>query len=393
MRTLQLISPSGPYGAESMMINLAEALGKQGCTSVLAIFQNSRNPSGAVLRMAARAGLPVEIIPCDGRIQLRALARLKDCIERNRIDIVHSHGPKTNFYSYLAARTAGIPIVGTYHSGLGVWESGFKWGCCRIADIRLLRRFDRVVAVSKPIWHSLWKSGICGDRLSHISNGVNLALYTAALSAPAPDIRAAGRLTMGFIGRIVEGKGVGQFFQAASQVLQRFPNTVFYLIGSGPLQAPLEKLAKDSNLSGRIVFTGTREDMPSVYAALDTVVLPSLREGLPMTILEALAAKCAVIATEVGGIPTVIRHGETGLLIPPGDAVALERAMLQLAENPDLGRQLGRNGYRVVEAGFSSEAMARQYLMLYAQLLSSQAAPAHACPFDPMEASGPGKSS
>ena len=375
MRTLQLISPSGPYGAEAMMINLAEALGKLGCPCLLGIFQNSRNPSGEVLRMATRTGLPVEIIPCDGRIQCRALARLKDCIGRNRIDVVHSHGPKTNFYSYLAARAAGIPIVGTYHSGAKVWESGFKWGCCRIADLRLLRRFDKVVAVSKPIWHSLRKSGISGDRLSHISNGVNLALYTAASSAPAPDIKAAGCPTIGFIGRLLPEKGTDHFLQAAKRVLQRFPNAVFYLIGSGPHRASLQQLTQDLNLSGRVVFTGTREDMPSVYAALDTVVLPSLREGLPMTILEALAAKCAVIATDVGGIPIVIRNGETGLLIPPGDGDALAQAMLQLADSPDLGRQLGRNGYRVVEAGFSSEAMARQYFTLYTQLLSTNAVP------------------
>lgn len=369
MRTLQLISPSGPYGAESMMINLAEALQTLDCESVLGLFRNSQNPCDReVARLAAGAGLPVEIISCRGSVDLHALEQIKDCIRRHRLELVHSHGVKTDLYGYLAARATCVPIVATYHCSLKVSRIRLKWRWYRAADLLLLRRFDKVIAVSEAICAGLRDSGIRGARLGQIRNGVNVAVSPAE---PAADIRSAGRAIVGFVARLIPEKGPEHFLRAAKRVLQTFPDTTFYLVGSGPHRPALESLARELQIAGHVVFAGLRQDMPAVYAALDIMALPSLSEGLPMTVLEALAAGRAVVATAVGGIPSVIRDGETGLLIPPADSDALAGAIERLLRAPELRKKVGQCGRRLVEEQFSSNVMAKEYLAIYADLLSS----------------------
>jgi glycosyltransferase involved in cell wall biosynthesis len=172
-------------------------------------------------------------------------------------------------------------------------------------------------------------------------------------------------LAIGLVGRLTGGKGHRQAFEAAKEFFLQYKDTVLLVIGDGPLKQELGILAKKLGIEASVVFTGKRSDMAEVYAALDILVLPSLYEGLPMVILEALAGKVAVIATRVGAIPHVILPGRTGLLVEPGDVVGLREAICQLLANANLRRSLGEAGCGYAGEKFSASAMAAKYLSLY----------------------------
>jgi glycosyltransferase involved in cell wall biosynthesis len=370
MRSLQIISPSGPYGAEKMMLNLMVGLQKTGNEPIAAIVQNSHNPQPEVLKLARRLGVPAVGIGCNGKLDFGLLKQLMRCIKEYHVDIIHSHGFKTNVYGLLAARATGIPIVTTYHSGSSAWRQALRARLYRALEIRLLPRFSKIISVSEPIRDMLRQNGIAENRLACINNGLDVQSFSTA--TPAPEIRQVGRPVVAFVGRLVPEKGPDVFLRAARKVLLEIPGAGFIVVGSGPCRGLLESLATGLGISGRVFFAGIRDDMPSVYAAVDMVVLPSIGEGLPMTILEALATKRAVISTPVGAIPTVVLHGETGLLVHPGDAEALAEAIVRLGTSPELAAKLGNNGHDLVDAKFSADLMSKQYLALYAEVLSTR---------------------
>ena len=139
------------------------------------------------------------------------------------------------------------------------------------------------------------------------------------------------------------------------------------LVGDGPDRKPLEDLAQELGIAGSVYFAGFRDDMARVYAGLDLLVMPSLDEGLPMTLLEAMAAKRAVIASAVGAVPEVVEHGQTGLLVEPGNADDLEQSMLLLLKDESLRHRMAENARKSV-ARFSSDRMARNYLDFYQRM-------------------------
>jgi glycosyltransferase involved in cell wall biosynthesis len=172
-------------------------------------------------------------------------------------------------------------------------------------------------------------------------------------------------LAIGLVGRLTDGKGHRQLFEAAKDILVRHPATLVLVIGEGPLRASLEGLAREFGVERSVFFTGKRRDMPNVYSALDIVALPSLFEGMPMVILEALAARKPVIATRVGAVPDVIIDESTGLLIEPGGVGELARAMARLLENAELRRSLAEEGHTFLNTHFSAASMAEKYLKVY----------------------------
>jgi glycosyltransferase involved in cell wall biosynthesis len=176
------------------------------------------------------------------------------------------------------------------------------------------------------------------------------------------------------VGRLVKEKGCEYFLRAAADVLSRFPGTRFLLVGEGPERASLEQLARELKLriGQNIDFWGHRDDMPSVYASLDICVLPSFAEGMPMTILEAMAGGKPVIATSVGEIPRLVNPGVNGLLVSPGKLDELSAAITRLLGDTNLRRRMGENGRQKARKSFSADGMAQSYWALYHQILAGK---------------------
>jgi len=371
MKVLHLISSGGMYGAENVVAALARDLEQMGCWVRVGVFQNEHCPDNNVADQLERRGASVIRIPCRGRVDRGAIRQIREIVRGQQVRLVHSHGYKSDIYSYLACRRLGVPMMATCHlwtrqtPAIRVYEFIDAW---------LLRRFDAVVAVSDVIAEDARRAGIPAAKISTINNGIDLVPFASATPTLAQEIKKGDRLLIGTVGRLVSQKGMDYFLRAARTVLNEMPEALFAVVGDGPDRGKLERLAKELGIEGHVVFTGSRADMPNVYASFDVFVLASLDEGLPMAVLEALASNRAVVATQVGAVPKVIVSGQTGMLVKAADVPGLADAILVLLRTPELRARLGRNGSALVHKQFSSRVMSQEYLRLYEQLLSATGA-------------------
>jgi glycosyltransferase involved in cell wall biosynthesis len=280
-----------------------------------------------------------------------------------RVDVLHTHGYKADLYGCAAAWGRGVGLVATCHN----WpHPSWKMQAYAVIDRLFLRTFDRVVVLSETIAGTLRRSGLPQRKLQTIANGVEVERFREA----QPSLKN-GESIVGFVGRLVPGKGVDILLRAAPRIFSRHPNSRFVLVGDGPCRQELQSLAAQLGIAARVLFAGVREDMPQVYGSIDLLVLPSLCEAMPMCVLEAMAAGKPVIATRVGAVPQLIDQDQTGLLIEPGDVAGLSAAVLKLLKDPERARQLGEKGrVRTIEQ-FSADSMARRYLQLYSEVAST----------------------
>ncbi|MGH9541795.1 MAG: glycosyltransferase family 4 protein [Terriglobales bacterium] len=369
MKILQLISSSGPYGAESMVVALTRELNARGCDCRLMLIENRHRRDPQVSALAARHGVMPEALPCRGRWDGQAIRRLRSYLCEEGIEVLHAHGYKARLFAWRAARGLTVRLATTCHGfvhdtlALKIYDRMDRW---------TLRRFPRVAAVSDDMSRQLREYGISSAALSTIANGVDLDRFRDAQPTLRAELNPPGPL-LGAVGRLSPEKGLDGLLHAAAELAARFPEVRWALVGDGPQRGALEQLTSKLGIADRVIFTGRREDMPGVYASLDALLLPSLDEGLPMVVLEAMAAGRPVLASRVGAIGHVIRDGENGLLAPPGDVEALRGAIERLLAEPGLGARLGAAARATIEDRFSAAQMAAAYLQLYGDMNLSRA--------------------
>jgi glycosyltransferase involved in cell wall biosynthesis len=362
---LHLISSGGFYGAESMLITLLESLRQTGCRCVLGVFRNTQKMNLEVAERAAAAGVEVELIPCTGRLDWGAVRCIREILGRYGVDLLHTHGYKADLYGFLAARASDVPVMATCHN----WTKDTRTvQAYSLLDRFVLRRFRAVTAVSSTVAELLIEAGISLDRIRVIHNGIG----TEKCCSPQemPEILANGHgPVIGMVGRLVPQKGFLDVLACGPEILSFKPDTRFVITGEGPQRAELEQAACNAGISHSVVFTGARADIQCFYAAMDIFVLPSLNEGMPMTVLEAMAAGKPVVASRVGAVPQIVCDGESGILVQPGNRRELKDALVGLLKAPARAIQMGERGRKRVIQEYSSSAMARQYASLYSSLV------------------------
>lgn len=362
MTVLHLISSGGFYGAESMLLSLAEAQSRAGLRPIVGVFLDDRDPHIELFERAAQLGIKAHLIPCAGRWDLRAIEHIRILLDR-QVTLLHCHGYKADLYGFAAAWRGKVPLISTCHN----WpDRRLSMRAYAALDRFVLRWFDHVTTPSRHVAAMLRKATV-------IENGIGLARFQNAEPSLRRELPRYGIL-VGAVGRLVEGKGGEVLLRAAKNVLDASPRTAFVFVGDGPSRNDWESLAVELGIREHVFFTGTRADMPNVYASLDILVLPSFEEAMPMCVLEGLAAGRPVIATRVGEVPKLIEPGITGELIDPGDSSVLSDAILRFIRNRREARRMGQNGQSLVARSFSSDTMARKYLGVYESVLSRQQA-------------------
>ena len=360
-----LMSSGGLYGAEHMFLSLAGGLRSLNCHVRLGVFHNAQAGRPALGDAARQQDIETAPFHCQGRWDWSCLQAIRSWLRVTRPDVVHCHGYKADLYGYAAARGLGIPLVATCHN----WTNENRnLKLYAHADRVVLRRFHHVAAVSANVETCLIGAGVPARKLSVIGNGVPVE----AIASAGPSLGAlAGesRQLVGAVGRMVESKGFDVLLRAIPRVIEEAPGTKFVLVGDGPERERLEAMAAGMGLRQHLVFTGVRGDMPGVYRSLSQFVLPSFNEGMPMSVLEAMAASVPVVATRVGALPELIGDAQAGMLVNPGEPGELAGAILQLLRAPAQARSMGLNGYAWVRDRYSSRAMAQTYLKLYESLL------------------------
>ncbi|MCU1240399.1 MAG: hypothetical protein JWO71_1125 [Candidatus Acidoferrum typicum] len=366
---LQLISSGGLYGAENMALELTRALLHLGCPASLGVFLNVHRPNLQVADAARSQGLEVELFECQGRIDRQTIRRVRDCLLRGRIDILHTHGYKANTYGLLAAKGTSVKTIATSHNWPGRSLSLRAYG---LLDRLQLRFFDRVCAVSESVRHRLLRSLVPDRKITVVRNGIDCERFRDGRSVLRNDLSSKDGLLVGYVGRLAPEKDLHSLLRAAKAILNTLPSISFVLCGEGPERRSLEALALQLGIENSVFFLGQRSDTPDLYSSFDVVVLPSLTEGMPLAVLEAMAAKKAVVASRVGAIPKILEDGKSGLLVEPGNTKELESALLRLLRNREMRLSFGQAGFDIVESNFSSKVMAQTYLSIYSEVLSTK---------------------
>jgi L-malate glycosyltransferase len=288
----------------------------------------------------------------------------------NRFQVVHTYGFYPNFFAIPAARLAGVPVIIASIRDTGeVWDPKKRFLqkiVCKLATC--------VLANADAVRTQLVRDGYAENKLAVIRNGVELPRISPLDRAGA--IRqefgiAQESPIITVLSRLNELKGVKYFLDAIPPVLAAFPNARFLIVGEGPARIGLESYARSQGYVPAAIFTGVRMDVPSILQETSISVLPSLSEGLSNVLIESMAAGLPVVATDVGGNPEIVDNGTTGLLVPPRDANALAKAMLQLLAAPEKAALMGAAGRDRIERRFSMERAVDETQQLYTSLLQS----------------------
>ncbi|MDR0182521.1 glycosyltransferase [Lysobacter arvi] len=375
---LQVRSSAGLYGADRVVLALNRALDRGGARSRLLSINNYRMHEQVLHDTASTGGQDAVLLPCRGRVDATTIGALAAQVGAARHrdgtpPIVHVHDYKSAFYAWLATRrdphaATPAPLVATLH---GWVESSGALRLYTRLELALLRRFDALVVVAAEQIDRLARAGVPRARIRHIDNGIPCPVRDDAGAAElraqlgiAPDAQVFSA-----VARLSSEKNLAMLLRAFAPVAARHPHAVLLLVGDGPERESLEALAHDLALDDRVRFLGMRHDTPAIYTLSDRIVLPSLTEGMPLVVLEAMACEVPVIASAVGDIPRLLEHSTHGRTVPPGDAAALEAALEHALHAPRARDVAGRD---YVRERHSAQAMAAAYVALYRDLLEKR---------------------
>ena len=312
---------------------------------------------------------------------LFSLLRLYRIMRRERFTIVHTHTPKPNLLGQLAARAAGVPVViSTVH---GYYFHDGMSALARRALITMeklaARCSDLILSQSREDVETAIKEGIAPrTRVELLGNGIDLTRFDRA-AIPDGRLRALRRelgipdsaRVIGFVGRLVAEKGIGQLMEAAREVIKRFPGAVFLLVGPSDPEKPDAigpEWADRTGVGHAFVFAGLRQDMPEMYALMDVFALPSHREGFPRAPMEASAMGVPCVVTDIRGCREAVEQDVNGLFVPARDSAALARAIIDLLSDPARAAQLGQGGLRMARERFDEKRVFEHVMAAYERL-------------------------
>jgi glycosyltransferase involved in cell wall biosynthesis len=317
-------------------------------------------PESRLLVEARAAGLPLVAVRMRGPADLRAIAALRRLMKERGVALVHTHSSVDSWVASLAARTLSLPVVRSRHVSIPIPRGrGLVY-----------RLADRVITSGEAIRDVVRAAGVKAERIVSIPAGVDTTRFHPGVSGEA--VRKELGLTgpvAGLVAMIRGSKGHRFFLEAAREVLRALPETRFVIVGDGIGYEDVKRRVSEMGLEETVIMTGFRTDIPEVMAALDVLVLPSIRsEATSQVIPQALAMGTPVVATATGGIPEIIRDGETGRLVPPADPRALAQAILSLLRDRAWARRLAQAGQALVRERYTIEQMMARTTGVYAEL-------------------------
>lgn len=378
LRIALIITRLDRGGSAEAVLNLAEGLKNRG-HQVYLIYGKTTNPQQNLQEFVARTGVGLSYVSFLQREinlfkDLIAWWSLIKLLKQFKPDIVHTHSSKAGILGRLAAYSLNVPVI--IHSPHGhVFYGYFKGAKNHIFILieRWVAHFTtRLVTLTRrgKEEHLQFKIAPpgkftvipCGISIPEFQNHQKNGLFRKQLGFTSKDF------VIGWIGRLVPIKGCEHFIKACAQVKKVYPNTKFLIVGDGELRTSLENLSKQLGLTSCLKFTGMRQDIPDILASLDLFVHTSLNEGLGRVILEAMAAEVPVIATQVGGVPDIVRDRQTGFLVPPGNPAALTRTICLVMQNCST-KKFTQRAKSLVQS-YSTEKMVGRFERLYQQEIS-----------------------
>jgi glycosyltransferase involved in cell wall biosynthesis len=385
IRVLRVIARLNVGGPALHVTYLARGLAGRGYETTLVAGDVGRGEASMAF-VADRAGVDVvrlrglsrELSPLRDAVAAWRLARI---IRKVRPDVVHTHTAKAGAVGRTAALLAGPRkpvVVHTFHGHVLRGYFGRAGTLVfRAIETVLARVTDRLVAVSPEVRDELVSLGVARqERFSVIRLGIELE-PRVAFDGNLAEIRrrhgiGAETFVVGWFGRMTAVKRTDDLLRTLATLRERGVDALLLLVGDGDDRERLEQRAHDLGLARTCLFLGYQEDVATWYAVCDAIALTSASEGTPVTIIEALAAGRAVVATSVGGVPDVVDEGETGFLVPPGDTEALAARLELLARDPERRAEMGRMGRERVLRRYAVERLVDDVDVLYRELLDTR---------------------
>lgn len=362
---LHVRSSAGLYGADQAVLALSRALPDAGIRNRLLCIENYRMDEQPLFDLAGDHRIDTRLLRCRGRLDPGTVRELQTQRRMAPGALLHAHDYKSAFYTWWAVcGRARPPLLATLH---GWVETSSALRFYKRIELNLLRKFDRLVVVAEAQRETLQRAGIAPARILTIANGVDTRRFR-------PDTEAATRdefrlpssaFLFGSVARLSLEKNLAALIDAIGELRRDGLDVALLLVGDGPRRAALEARTADAGLGDRVRFAGVRTDTDRIYPMLDCFVLPSLTEGMPLAVLEAMACAKPVIASAVGDVPRLLAGGEHGRLVPPGDRAALLAALRAAKRHSDPAARSH------VETLYSVARMANRYAELYRELLET----------------------
>lgn len=346
-------------GLERLLIELMLELSNRGHRVTLCTLKEPGALAGQL------EGTDVRLIPLhkpDG-ITFKTTLDILKIIKSEKIDIIHTHNGAAHFYGAQAALLSRKPLIHTKHGrDFETLQSNLRNFLSHLASNFVVPVSNETMKVCRDI------ERCPKNKLRVIINGVNVNPYIEAANSSARSFTNESEqpLVIGHVGRLSDVKNQAMMIRVFAQFLNTHPNSQLQIVGDGPNRAQLEDLTKSLGLEGKVIFYGYRSDIPDLTAKFDWFCLSSVSEGLPLVIIEAMAARCPIVSTNVGGLSEIVSDGKTGFLVESRDEDAMLQSWLKLAQSPKNRENFGIAGQKIATEEFGLSNMVNQYEELYA---------------------------
>jgi len=367
IHVVHLIGSTGLYGAERWILALMRALDPDRVQSTLINLVDDKNEVSEVVAAARQRGLTSMDFYTGGKFNPFSAVRMAQWAKEQGVRIIHGHGFKSDAFGLLTSRLVGCKMMTTPH-GWSV-EKDRKLQLYEQLDRLLFRFMDLVCPLSPELTEGL-KGPVSASKLKLVYNGVDIDEVRAAQSG---NRRYPEDFVVGYIGRLVTLKNIETLLGAFHIFKAARPKVRLMIVGDGPERANLEQLSKELGIEERVEFLGFREDAVACLKDFDVFVLPSLSEGIPRCIMEAMSASVPVVVSDIPGNRNLVSHGDTGLIYPVGDSCCLADMLVRIMDNPAEAGAMAVRGNKKVEEQYSNKKMAAEYTRLYQELLGPQA--------------------
>jgi L-malate glycosyltransferase len=351
----------GMGGSERVIYDIVRKLDKQRFSILIIGFND-----GPVRELYEKLGIRVIVLLKKGRYDFGFILRLRKILLAEAITIVNPHHFGPFLYTFLSTRKSGIKLIYTEHSRWQLEQLPFFY---KLINRIMLWRADAIVAISQQIQAYYLNILLLNENKVHlIPNGVDIALYQDKKSNNYLRERLGvdkQERIIGMVANIRPEKNHMLLISAFTNVANKYKNVKLLLVGLDCMDGKVQKFTEKSGVSDKIKFLGQRDDVPEVLKLLDIFCLPSINEGLPLTVLEAMAARVPVVGSDVIGINEVVTNNVNGLLFPSGNEHMLTESLLSILHDTSLGKRLSSAGYQFVLQNFSLDDIVKKYDNLF----------------------------
>lgn len=359
-------------GPDKTVLLVAERANPEKFNVIIMYMRGAHDNDFQIAKWARDKGLTVHEVLEHGKFDFDNLRQINRLIRDYKIDIFHARDYKTCVVGFLLGLiNPRMKLVFTAHGWI---ISGAKLKLYTWLNLFSLKRYDRIIAVSKATKQIMVDSGIDANKIDLVYNAIDVDLWrrdkVASSFRSELQVPDTGKL-VGVVGRLSAEKGIDTTLQVAQKVIMARPDTYFVLVGDGPVRQDVEKSILELGLSKNVFLVGFRKDALNIYAGLDLFLSTSLTEGTPNTVLEALAMEVPVVHTAVGGVPEIIEDGVDGILCKVGDVEGIAQIVLSVLNDEERAGQLRERGRQSACSRFSFTARMNAIESFYEQVAAS----------------------